>query len=313
MKKSNKSLLLGLLAATMAFTACDYEDDYAPGSGENTNKNAVVFPYEAGAEETVEFDATEWTFTATRAEAGDAVEIPLVVLENTDDCFEVPASIKFEAGQTNALVTIGLKEDMPYNKACRLDLTVPESYRLNYQDGSHMGVVITKSTYIPMSGKAIYREDCMTTFWNTGNPVYEVDIEYDFVNVGRYRLVNPYGEAYPYNEPGDYDADGKYYLEIDATDPDFVYVIGGEQGLNWGYGVVSITSMVDYYMKGGNSLSAVKTAKPEIFGKLEDGMITMPAGSMVIRMDGANSGNWAPSNTSGQFAIVLPEAEEGEE
>lgn len=312
MKIFSKIHLLGLLAAAISFTACDYEDDYVPGSAENTNPDAIIFPYEAGSQEVINFDATEWTFTVTRAEAGAAVEVPLIVSKNTSEYFEVPSVVKFEEGETEAQVTVGLSEDMPYNTECRLDITVPEKYRLTYADdtSSHLGVVLMKNTYIPMPGQALYREDCLTTFFGVENVVYKVDVEYDFVTPGRYRLVNPYGEAYPYNDPGDYDEDGKYYLEIDATDPNFVYIIGGDQGFDWGYGMFSITSMVHYYMMNGNSLNAVKNARPDLFGTLKDGLITMPVGSMVIRMADFNNGSYSVANTGGMFAIQLPDMDD---
>ena len=313
MKIFSKTYLFGLLAAAVSFTACDSEDDYVPGGAENTNPNAVVFPYEAGSEKAINFDATEWTFTAVRAEEGDAVEIPIIVLENTSEYLEVPASIKFEAGKKEAQVTIGLKEDMPYNTECRLDITVPEQYRQYYTtDASshYMGVVLTKNTFAQMPGKARYREDCLTTFFPVENVVYEVDIEYDVITPGLYRLVNPYGEAYPYNEPGDYDAEGKYYMEIDATDPDFVYVVGGDMGFDWSYGMFNITSYVHYYMMRGNSLNAVKNALPELFGTLKDGLITMPEKSMLISMSNFNGGGYYEANTSGMFAVQLPDMNE---
>ncbi len=50
-------------------------------------------------------------------------------------------------------------------------------------------------------------------------PTYMVEVEESMTQPGLYRLVNPYGAAFPYNEPGDYDADNNYYLTINAVDP----------------------------------------------------------------------------------------------
>ena len=98
-----------------------------------------------------------------------------------------------------------------------------------------------------------YTEDCLTTFFNVANETYSVEIRQNKDNPGLYRMIHPYA-AYGAA------TDKEYYIEIDATDPEGVYIPGiYGTGFEAGYGEVSITSMAYYYMANqGVSLEDVK-------------------------------------------------------
>ena len=160
-------------------------------------------------------------------------------------------------------------------------------------------------------GTGQYREDLLTTFYSVKNLTYEVEIEEAEEAPGLYRLVYPYGEAYPYNYTytdgtADWDLTETYYMYIDATDPDSVWVYESYQGIDWGYGNILIMSYVAYYINYfGYDLDYLKSAIPDYFGTLEDGVITMPTNSMVINMSEYSS-SYYYSNTNGLFAVALP-------
>ena len=154
-------------------------------------------------------------------------------------------------------------------------------------------------------GMATYTEDCMTTFFNVENLSYQVEVRESKETPGVYRMINPYGAAYPYNAEGDYDASKEYYIEIDARDPEGVYIndVYGT-GMDWGYGEVSITSMVYYYMATqGATLEDCKDAG--VCGILADGVITFPAKGLLISMAGYQSGNFYPSNVNGLWTLDM--------
>ncbi|MBQ8657334.1 MAG: hypothetical protein IJ527_09855 [Prevotella sp.] len=132
---------------------------------------------------------------------------------------------------------------------------------------------------------------------------YEVEIQQNKEKPGLYRLVNPYGEPYPYNEEGDWDASRDWFIEIDATDPDAVTFEAQETGLDWGDGMVSIQSIGDYFVNAGKSFADVKAAG--YFGKLADGVITFPVKGILITW-----GEDGPyyTNANGATSIVLPSA-----
>lgn len=143
---------------------------------------------------------------------------------------------------------------------------------------------------------------------NDGNqmqPVtYEVEIEASSKTPGLYRLVNPYCEPYPYNDPGDWDASQNWNIEVNAVDPEGVYIEAQDAGLDWGKGMLSILSMGYYLMAAkGNSFEDVKAAG--YMGTLVDGIITFPVKGLLYAIgdDGYYYGN-----VNGQTKIVLPSA-----
>ncbi len=151
-------------------------------------------------------------------------------------------------------------------------------------------------------GYALYTEDMVTTIFNVENITYEVEVQTVPEAPGLYRLVNPYGAAYPYNAPGDYDTHKNHYMVIDAQDPEGVYIKRHYSGMTWSYGEFIFHSMAGYYIENGYSLEAVKAQG--YCGTLADGVITFPAGTLLIGMDG---GGLYRSNQNGMFKITLPE------
>ena len=154
-------------------------------------------------------------------------------------------------------------------------------------------------------GMATYTEDCVTTFFNVENVSYQVEVRENTNQPGLYRIINPYGAAYPYNEEGDYDTSKEYFIEIDATDPDGVYIPGlYGTGMNWGYGEFSITSMAYYYMAAqGATFEEVKDGG--YCGILADNVITFPAEGLLISMAEYNNGSLYKSNKNGAFRLDM--------
>lgn len=158
-------------------------------------------------------------------------------------------------------------------------------------------------------GTGTYREDILTTAYTVDNVTYSVEIEEATELPGFYRLVYPYGPAYPYNEEGDYDTDATYYLYIDATDPDYAYVLDSYQGLDWGetgggYGMMQVNSYAYYYQEAGYTADYLSAYYPEYFGTLSNGVITMPDYYLLIGFE--NLEYWYAANTNGLFGVALP-------
>ena len=70
--------------------------------------------------------------------------------------------------------------------------------------------------------------------------------------------------------------------------------------------MVSIWSLASYNIGKGSSVDAVIAEHPEYFGTLENGVITMPAKSLLISMANYNNGGFYPSGVNGQWAVALP-------
>ncbi len=147
-------------------------------------------------------------------------------------------------------------------------------------------------------GMATYTEDCLTTFFNVANETYPVEVRQNKDNPGLYRIIHPYA-AYGA------DTSNEYFIEIDATDPEGVYIprICGT-GFDAGYGEISITCMAYYYMATqGVSLEDVKGAG--YCGIFADNVITFPAEALMISMPGYQDGAWYKSNINGAFKLDM--------
>ncbi len=160
-------------------------------------------------------------------------------------------------------------------------------------------------------GYAEYTDDCITTFfamYEEGDLAvpYDVEIQENTAQPGLYRLVNPYGEAYPFNDPGDWDTTQDYYMEVNACDPDGVYIEAFDTGCDWGYGDFLICSLAAYWMENGYSLEEEKMYGD--CGTLNNGVITFPIEGMCIGMANYYGGAWFSANLWGNHKIVLPSA-----
>lgn len=153
-------------------------------------------------------------------------------------------------------------------------------------------------------GTALYTEDLMTTLYKVDNPTYEVEIQENSENPGVYRLVNPYGEAYPYNEPGDWDSSQNHYLVINAQDPEGVFIDQQKMGLNWGDGALIVSSLAANDLGQGATLEEVKAKG--VCGSLADGVITFPVRSLLCTLESETGFYYG--NINGAFKVVLPEA-----
>ena len=152
-------------------------------------------------------------------------------------------------------------------------------------------------------GKALYTEDV------AGSPgfglqclTYEVEVEQAVENPNIIRMKNAYGAAFPYNEPGDYDTKKDYYITFNCEDPEGVYIDGWcEMGMDWGYGMFSMTSYGYYMMANGYPFETVKAAG--YMGTLDENLcITFPVKGLVMQM-----ANWgmAYANLNGAFKLDL--------
>ena len=172
-------------------------------------------------------------------------------------------------------------------------------------------------------GECLYTDDFMTMgyydeeteewvpVYNGLEPqTYAVELLSSTKKPGLYRLKNAYGEVYPFNEEGDWDASMDYYLEIDATDPENVFIKEQELGLDWGNGMISIVSDAAYYMNlwECSAQEVIETfayyGLGSPFGTLANGAITFPEDVFTV-MFGENS---LYGNHNGAFKVALPEA-----
>lgn len=160
-------------------------------------------------------------------------------------------------------------------------------------------------------GTGLYTEDFVSSVFGADPITYEVEIEENTETPGLYRMIYPYGEVYPYNDEGDWDASSVYNVEVDASDPEGVIIYPQNIGIDWGYGPMAITSMGGYYASNYD----LATLKEEgMLGTLVDGVITLPVFERDTDDGKANYQGLVYMGTSGYYAgsgafqLVLPEA-----
>lgn len=121
---------------------------------------------------------------------------------------------------------------------------------------------------------------------------YYVEVQAHKNVEGYYRLVNPYGEAFPYNQEGDYDPNTNSYLLVNACDPEYVYIEESESTTNWGQGAFAFSSQV-YNFLGKYDIETIKKNNIPA-GKFADGAITFDLKALLIFVgaDGYYANNW---------------------
>ena len=89
-------------------------------------------------------------------------------------------------------------------------------------------------------------------------------------------MLSPYGPAYPYYKEDRYDHNAVYNIEVNAVDPEGVYIPLQAIGADWGYGMMSIQTWGAWYLLKYD-FEKVKAAQPPLLGTLVDGVITFPS------------------------------------
>ena len=247
-------------------------------------------------------------------EKGD-VAIPISVSLSDENVMSIDtAVVYFKAGKSVAEFIIKIDESqivVGKNYTANLALVV-DSVNFFEENYSITGNRTYKLTFVKNynwlpAGKALYTDDLVTCFFNLPHLVtYEVEVEKAEGNPAVIRLVDPYGAAYPYNAPGDYDTSKKHYMTFNMEDPEAVYFERHYSGMDWGYGEFIFLSMAGYYLEKGNPLEAIKAAG--YCGTLVDNVVTFPAGAVLVGMAGYNNGGLYQGN-NGSFKLDLSTAD----
>lgn len=306
LKKLTAALMV--LPFLAGLTACSEEHaEYT--AAEAVGGVQVFFPLSAQSAYSLSKADTGIDVTIMRSttDGESTVNLSATQSANSSLQFNVPASVTFADGESTATLTLTFDADAAeFEDPDTVLISIKdEDYASPYTNTTYQFVATLPAPWVDL-GMALYREDLMTTFFSVPNEVYQVPIQEDQTRPGVYRLLNPYGAYYPYNEDGDYDPDVDCYMVIHAEDPDHVWVEAHETTMDWSYGTFFFTSMVANYLANGNSMEAILANRPDVFGTLVDGIITMPVQSMLISMADYNDGGLYYANNNGLFAIALP-------
>ena len=130
-------------------------------------------------------------------------------------------------------------------------------------------------------GMATYTDDIMTPFLTEPqNYTYPVEVRENKDQPGLFRVINPFAMFGA-------DTSKEYFIEIDATDPEGVWIEGTwEVGLDIGAGPMSITSMAWYQVANNEGATKEDVKGAGLCGIYADGVITFPVDGILSVMGG---------------------------
>lgn len=310
MKKVNKYLIL-LATAVFTLTACEKDIQREPSPVFDGAK-AVYFPVSELKREVDPKEVYEQKVVICRDSANKASElaVKLNVVKNTSKVFELPATITFPAGQSNAELLIkfpGAQIDSTYNLVIELDPEVSNPYSTNKPTFS---LVITIAKWNDVTDKkAIVFDGITNIFYGVGVPGWYVPYQRKDNSDGSFdiRLLNPYtilpeyeeGEdgkpdydapiadkfglyrGYPYNYPEDVDPKGTYNMVIHVAKNGSATFDQFQLGMAW---------------SDGAFFGAHAPSKGQ--GKYDSDAqsITFPAGSVLCALAAYNAGAFYSGN-----------------
>lgn len=104
-----------------------------------------------------------------------------------------------------------------------------------------------------------------------------VELQQSDENKQFYRLVEPYGEAYPYNEPGDWDTSMTSYLNFKVVSNSFAYVLESPQTIFWTpqVGYLTCSSYCAYFIDG-QGITEAQLIQAGYGGTVANGVFSFP-------------------------------------
>lgn len=299
--KNILGVVVVLLAMTTLYSCKDEAPVYDPA--EKVNTDQVYFPASNSASIKASSLANSFDVAIARIKSESAATVPLT-LTGGDGLYTIPATVTFNPGQKETTFKVSYDPQVVgFDHFSDLVINIGEAFVTPYGLSEYAFNVGIPAPWKSL-GKAKYVDDFFTALFGTGNPMYEVEIQENELQPGLFRLVNPYGAAYPHNAPGDWDDSRDWFLEINASDPEGVYMSVQKTGVDWGYGMISVGSIAGLYISRGETL-AVQKEKGRT-GTFENGIITFPAKSLLFSMANYNNGGLYTANGGGAFMVVMP-------
>lgn len=291
--KNLKIFFLSALVATAGlFTACSEDNNWS--AGELAEGPQAYFSADVQTSYKVSATDNAVTLPVLRIETDGALDVPVLATfaEGEEGLFNVPASVAFAAGEKSASIDVTFDyADLTPGKSYSFSLTLDDPTLTTPYGNSQVGLTIAVPEPYVLLGKGLIRDDIITTLFSVDNVEWEVEIYENTNQPGYIFLKNAYTSLYPYNEPGDYVTEDKYFV-VNIADPNQVIIPSQGLGMDW--------NPTDY----GEFI--VGTAAP---GTLKDNIITFPVKGLLVGMMIYSEGNFGwYANTNGLFRIALPGA-----
>jgi len=161
---------------------------------------------------------------------------------------------------------------------------------------------LVNATWTSM-GSGRYTDEIIATLYAIESLTWDVEVQKCNEDPSRIRIVYPYDGKFAYNEAGDWDTSRSYDIEIIIPDESHVYILPQKLGLDWGYGMKSLVSLAGYYISNGKTFDEIPE---EAFGKVENGVISFPSGTLLINLPKYSYSGLFRANDGEKPFLVLP-------
>lgn len=252
--------ILAIGAAAMIAASCNVENLHTLYTSEGSENNGVTFLQTVLTDTEISAAATSYSLKLGRAVATADQTVALTTSLPAD--ITVPTSANFAAGEyeTELKLTFGPTVAVGKTYKGSIKLANKDDFDKNTAIDSVIVTFQKAYSWAPY-GKVTLTDDLLAGLFGTENVTWKVDAE-KAEGFEVYRLLDPYGEAFPYNEPGDFTPGAKWV--IDANDPNAVIFDKTFLGFDWGYGEFNIW--------------------PLDYGTMVNKVITWPANGIAINL-----------------------------
>lgn len=226
MKKIILSIAMWL---PLLLAGCSSDSLYQPDTEEVTDCMGVYFVQDATSGETIiEGDERSLTLTLKRTESSAAATVPVTVV-SSDAVFQIPATVEFGAGDSEAGLTIGfpsIEAGQKYHFEVAVDdRRYADPYR-QYADGAtHFSTTVSLETWEVLARAEFYFEDYrfdvfQADIWQVaGGNKYKIE---DFLNSGTDLVFTLDNGTYMAPQGGWLDGDNNFWYLYDNAADDYI-------------------------------------------------------------------------------------------
>lgn len=300
--KKNIAIVLALVA--FALISCEKSTPWEPGEPAST-KQFLFFPVAAELQQELDPEAgiKSHDVIIERKDTKSALTVKLNVTENTDKAFDIPASVTFEAGKAQAVITVKFNKmeiGGTYKFGIAADLAALNPYTLDVNAAGNPNVPFYEyeATLIKYeNGEGVIVDDAIiaSTFGVAPSVAWTAKFQIAQLPSGNYkiRVLSPYCtvatamddngiyDGYPYNAPEDFDASQPYNLSMvidpvaqEVTMDDYI------MGVDWGYGMMGV------YNYGGEAVGEFDAEAERIEFSAADKALVFAMGSDLYNYAG---------------------------
>ena len=139
-------------------------------------------------------------------------------------------------------------------------------------------------------GTATLNVGFIKTFFKVDDESLEVPLQRNVQNPRIIRLSGPF-ENSKYSGSNKHNCGLLHYITINASDDRCIYVQEGPVGLDYGYGLIRLSSTPEYYLGAGFDWEEIaETESGATLGK--DNVLSFPRSMLLISVFGKDNGDW---------------------